>query len=134
MKIYLCNLSGNSISDVRYQSAIGSTTYVNATIESIDNGNALCFDIPTSIVKQATASNPLIIKVGLGYDTVNARVAYSNTYWNDEIDVAALLNSPLTVIYINDMASQVVKFKDLRKILNANANAVVATVESAFGE
>jgi len=134
MKIYLCNLSGNNISNVRYQSTIGSTTYVNATIESIDNGNALCFDIPTSIVKQATTSNPLTIKVGLEYDTVNAKVAYSNTYWNDEIDVAALLNSPLTVIYVNDMASQVVKFKDLRKILNANANAVVATVESAFGE
>lgn len=133
MNIYLCNLNNSNITRVQYQNGVGSTSYIDTTLKSLDNGKVLYFDVPTEIIKTATTT-PLTVKIGFGYDTLNAKVAYSSTYWNDEIDVTKLLASPLATNYVNDMASQVVKFKDLRKILKINADAVVATLESAFEE
>lgn len=133
MNIYLCNLNNSNITGVQYQNGVESTSYIDTALKSLDNGNTLYFDVPTDLIKTATIT-PLTIKIKFDDDTLDVKVAYSDTYWNDEIDVTKLLANPLAINYVNDMASQIVKFKDLRKILKINADAVVATLESAFEE
>jgi hypothetical protein len=134
MNIYLCNINESDISTVQYQSTPGSSVYTTVTVRSLDAGSVIYVDIPLDVLQQSNETGPLYLKVVLASSTVNVKLVYSTSYWNDEIDIPDIAADSSKIVYISDRASKIVRFKDLRKILSINADAITNTITQAFEE
>jgi len=134
MNIYLCNINESDISTVQYQSTPGSSVYTTVTVRSLDAGSVIYVDIPLDVLQQSNETVPLYLKVVLASSTVNVKLVYSTSYWNDEIDIPDIAADSSKIVYISDRASKIVRFKDLRKILSINADAITNTITQAFEE
>lgn len=133
MNIFLRNISPDDIASVNYEEVPGSTQ-LDGEVEVVltTDGDTAMVDIPVTILQQTTISTPMLLRITTtNSNTIDINLVYLSGSWNDEVDVVADANK---TVKLDVNASRPVKFKDLRKVLAVNTDAMLTTIEKAFEE
>ena len=133
MNIFLRNISPNDIASVNYEEVPGSTQLDGeAEVVLTTDGDTAMVDIPVNMLQQATTNTPMLLRITTtNSNTIDVNLVYLSGSWNDEVDVVADANK---TVKLDVNASRPVKFKDLRKVLAVNTDAMLTTIEKAFEE
>lgn len=133
MNIFLRNISPNDIASVNYEEVPGSTQLDGeAEVVLTTDGDTAMVDIPVNMLQQTTISTPMLLRITTtNSNTIDVNLVYMSGSWNDEVDVVADANK---TVKLDVNASRPVKFKDLRKVLAVNTDAMLTTIEKAFEE
>lgn len=133
MNIFLRNISPNDIASVNYEEVPGSTQLDGeAEVVLTTDGDTAMVDIPVNMLQQTTISTPMLLRITTtNSNTIDINLVYISGSWNDEVDVVADANK---TVKLDVNASRPVKFKDLRKVLAVNTDAMLTTIEQAFEE
>ena len=133
MNIFLRNISPDDIASVNYEEVPGSTQLDGeAEVVLTTDGATAMIDIPVNMLQQTTINTPMLLRITTtNNDTIDVNLVYMSGSWNDEVDVVADANK---TIKLDVNASRPVKFKDLRKVLAVNTDAMLTTIEKAFEE
>lgn len=133
MNIFLRNISPNDIASVNYEEVPGSTQLDGeAEVVLTTDGDTAMVDIPVNILQQTTINTPMLLRITTtNNNTIDVNLVYLSGSWNDEVDVVADANK---TVKLDVNASRPVKFKDLRKVLAVNTDAMLTTIEKAFEE
>ena len=133
MNIFLRNISPDDIASVNYEEVPGSTQLDGeAEVVLTTDGDTAMVDIPVNMLQQATISTPMLLRITTtNNNTIDVNLVYMSGSWNDEVDVVADANK---TVKLDVNASRPVKFKDLRKVLAVNTDAMLTTIEKAFEE
>ena len=133
MNIFLRNISPDDIASVNYEEVPGSTQLDGeAEVVLTTDGDTAMVDIPVTMLQQTTISTPMLLRITTtNNNTIDVNLVYVSGSWNDEVDVVADANK---TIKLDVNASRPVKFKDLRKVLAVNTDAMLTTIEKAFEE
>ena len=133
MNIFLRNISPNDIASVNYEEVPGSTQLDGeAEVVLTTDGDTAMVDIPVNMLQQTTTNTPMLLRITTtNSNTIDVNLVYLSGSWNDEVDVVADANK---TIKLDVNASRPVKFKDLRKVLAVNTDAMLTTIEQAFEE
>lgn len=133
MNIFLRNISPDDIASVNYEEVPGSTQLDGeAEVVLTTDGDTAMVDIPVNMLQQTTISTPMLLRITTtNSNTIDVNLVYMSGSWNDEVDVVADANK---TIKLDVNASRPVKFKDLRKVLAVNTDAMLTTIEKAFEE
>ena len=133
MNIFLRNISPDDIASVNYEEVPGSTQLDGeAEVVLTTDGDTAMVDIPVNMLQQTTISTPMLLRITTtNNNTIDVNLVYMSGYWNDEVDVVADANK---TVKLDVNASRPVKFKDLRKVLAVNTDAMLTTIEKAFEE
>lgn len=133
MNIFLRNISPNDIASVNYEEVPGSTQLDGeAEVVLTTDGDTAMVDIPVTMLQQTTINTPMLLRITTtNSNTIDVNLVYLSGSWNDEVDVVADANK---TIKLDVNASRPVKFKDLRKVLAVNTDAMLTTIEQAFEE
>ena len=133
MNIFLRNISPNDIASVNYEEVPGSTQLDGeAEVVLTTDGDTAMVDIPVNILQQTTINTPMLLRITTtNSNTIDVNLVYLSGSWNDEVDVVADANK---TVKLDVNASRPVKFKDLRKVLAVNTDAMLTTIEKAFEE
>lgn len=133
MNIFLRNISPDDIASVNYEEVPGSTQLDGeAEVVLTTDGDTAMVDIPVNMLQQTTISTPMLLRITTtNNNTIDVNLVYMSGSWNDEVDVVADANK---TIKLDVNASRPVKFKDLRKVLAVNTDAMLTTIEKAFEE
>lgn len=133
MNIFLRNISPNDIASVNYEEVPGSTQLDGSSeVVLTTDGDTAMVDIPVNMLQQTTISTPMLLRITTtNSNTIDVNLVYMSGSWNDEVDVVADANK---TIKLDVNASRPVKFKDLRKVLAVNTDAMLTTIEKAFEE
>ena len=133
MNIFLRNISPNDIASVNYEEVPGSTQLDGeAEVVLTTDGDTAMVDIPVNMLQQATTNTPMLLRITTtNSNTIDVNLVYVSGSWNDEVDVVADANK---TVKLDVNASRPVKFKDLRKVLAVNTDAMLTTIEKAFEE
>ena len=133
MNIFLRNISPDDIASVNYEEVPGSTQLDGeAEVVLTTDGATAMVDIPVNMLQQTTISTPMLLRITTtNNNTIDVNLVYMSGSWNDEVDVVADANK---TIKLDVNASRPVKFKDLRKVLAVNTDAMLTTIEKAFEE
>lgn len=133
MNIFLRNISPDDIASVNYEEVPGSTQLDGeAEVVLTTDGATAMVDIPVNMLQQTTISTPMLLRITTtNNNTIDVNLVYMSGSWNDEVDVVADANK---TVKLDVNASRPVKFKDLRKVLAVNTDAMLTTIEKAFEE
>ena len=133
MNIFLRNISPDNIASVNYEEVPGSTQLDGeAEVVLTTDGDTAMVDIPVNMLQQTTISTPMLLRITTtNSNTIDVNLVYMSGSWNDEVDVVADANK---TVKLDVNASRPVKFKDLRKVLAVNTDAMLTTIEKAFEE
>lgn len=133
MNIFLRNISPDDIASVNYEEVPGSTQLDGeAEVVLTTDGDTAMVDIPVNMLQQATISTPMLLRITTtNNNTIDVNLVYMSGSWNDEVDVVADANK---TVKLDVNASRPVKFKDLKKVLAVNTDAMLTTIEKAFEE
>jgi hypothetical protein len=133
MNIFLRNISPDDIASVNYEEVPGSTQLDGeAEVVLTTDGDTAMVDIPVNMLQQTTISTPMLLRITTtNNNTIDVNLVYMSGSWNDEVDVVADANK---TVKLDVNASRPVKFKDLRKVLAVNTDAMLTTIEKAFEE
>ena len=133
MNIFLRNISPDDIASVNYEEVPGSTQLDGeAEVVLTTDGDTAMVDIPVNMLQQTTISTPMLLRITTtNSNTIDVNLVYLSGSWNDEVDVVADANK---TVKLDVNASRPVKFKDLRKVLAVNTDAMLTTIEKAFEE
>lgn len=133
MNIFLRNISPNDIASVNYEEVPGSTQLDGeAEVVLTTDGDTAMVDIPVTMLQQTTINTPMLLRITTtNSNTIDVNLVYLSGSWNDEVDVVADANK---TVKLDVNASRPVKFKDLRKVLAVNTDAMLTTIEKAFEE
>lgn len=133
MNIFLRNISPDDIASVNYEEVPGSTQLDGeAEVVLTTDGATAMIDIPVNMLQQTTISTPMLLRITTtNSNTIDVNLVYMSGSWNDEVDVVADANK---TVKLDVNASRPVKFKDLRKVLAVNTDAMLTTIEKAFEE
>ena len=133
MNIFLRNISPDDIASVNYEEVPGSTQLDGeAEVVLTTDGDTAMVDIPVNMLQQTTISTPMLLRITTtNNNTIDVNLVYASGSWNDEVDVVTDANK---TIKLDVNASRPVKFKDLRKVLAVNTDAMLTTIEKAFEE
>ena len=133
MNIFLRNISPDDIASVNYEEVPGSTQLDGeAEVVLTTDGDTAMVDIPVNMLQQTTISTPMLLRITTtNNNTIDVNLVYMSGFWNDEVDVVADANK---TVKLDVNASRPVKFKDLRKVLAVNTDAMLTTIEKAFEE
>lgn len=133
MNIFLRNISPNDIASVNYEEVPGSTQLDGSSeVVLTTDGDTAMVDIPVNMLQQTTISTPMLLRITTtNNNTIDVNLVYMSGSWNDEVDVVADANK---TVKLDVNASRPVKFKDLRKVLAVNTDAMLTTIEKAFEE
>lgn len=133
MNIFLRNISPNDIASVNYEEVPGSTQLDGeAEVVLTTDGDTAMVDIPVNMLQQTTINTPMLLRITTtNSNTIDVNLVYMSGSWNDEVDVVADANK---TVKLDVNASRPVKFKDLRKVLAVNTDAMLTTIEKAFEE
>lgn len=133
MNIFLRNISPDDIASVNYEEVPGSTQLDGeAEVVLTTDGDTAMVDIPVNMLQQTTISTPMLLRITTTTNnTIDVNLVYMSGSWNDEVDVVADANK---TVKLDVNASRPVKFKDLRKVLAVNTDAMLTTIEKAFEE
>ena len=133
MNIFLRNISPDDIASVNYEEVPGSTQLDGeAEVVLTTDGATAMVDIPVNMLQQATISTPMLLRITTtNNNTIDVNLVYMSGSWNDEVDVVADANK---TVKLDVNASRPVKYKDLRKVLAVNTDAMLTTIEKAFEE
>lgn len=133
MNIFLRNISPDDIASVNYEEVPGSTQLDGeAEVVLTTDGDTAMVDIPVNMLQQTTISTPMLLRITTtNSNTIDINLVYMSGSWNDEVDVVADANK---TVKLDVNASRPVKFKDLRKVLAVNTDAMLTTIEKAFEE
>lgn len=133
MNIFLRNISPNDIASVNYEEVPGSTQLDGeAEVVLTTDGDTAMVDIPVNMLQQTTINTPMLLRITTtNNNTIDVNLVYLSGSWNDEVDVVADANK---TVKLDVNASRPVKFKDLRKVLAVNTDAMLTTIEKAFEE
>lgn len=133
MNIFLRNISPDDITSVNYEEVPGSTQLDGeAEVVLTTDGDTAMVDIPVNMLQQTTINTPMLLRITTtNSNTIDVNLVYMSGSWNDEVDVVADANK---TIKLDVNASRPVKFKDLRKVLAVNTDAMLTTIEKAFEE
>ena len=133
MNIFLRNISPDNIASVNYEEVPGSTQLDGeAEVVLTTDGDTAMVDIPVTMLQQTTISTPMLLRITTtNSNTIDVNLVYMSGSWNDEVDVVADANK---TVKLDVNASRPVKFKDLRKVLAVNTDAMLTTIEKAFEE
>lgn len=133
MNIFLRNISPNDIASVNYEEVPGSTQLDGeAEVVLTTDGDTAMVDIPVNMLQQTTINTPMLLRITTtNNNTIDVNLVYMSGSWNDEVDVVADANK---TVKLDVNASRPVKFKDLRKVLAVNTDAMLTTIEKAFEE
>lgn len=133
MNIFLRNISPDDIASVNYEEVPGSTQLDGeAEVVLTTDGDTAMVDIPVTMLQQTTINTPMLLRITTtNNNTIDVNLVYVSGSWNDEVDVVADANK---TIKLDVNASRPVKFKDLRKVLAVNTDAMLTTIEKAFEE
>lgn len=133
MNIFLRNISPDDIASVNYEEVPGSTQLDGeAEVVLTTDGDTAMVDIPVTMLQQTTINTPMLLRITTtNNNTIDVNLVYVSGSWNDEVDVVADANK---TIKLDVNASRPVKFKDLRKVLAVNTDAMLTTIEKVFEE
>lgn len=133
MNIFLRNISPDDITSVNYEEVPGSTQLDGSSeVVLTTDGDTAMVDIPVNMLQQTTISTPMLLRITTtNNNTIDVNLVYMSGSWNDEVDVVADANK---TVKLDVNASRPVKFKDLRKVLAVNTDAMLTTIEKAFEE
>ena len=133
MNIFLRNISPNDIASVNYEEVPGSTQLDGeAEVVLTTDGDTAMVDIPVNMLQQTTTNTPMLLRITTtNSNTIDVNLVYVSGSWNDEVDVVADADK---TVKLDVNASRPVKFKDLRKVLAVNTDAMLTTIEKAFEE
>lgn len=132
MNIFLRNISPDDIASVNYEEVPGSTQLDGeAEVVLTTDGATAMIDIPVNMLQQTTINTPMLLRITTTNNTIDVNLVYMSGSWNDEVDVVADANK---TVKLDVNASRPVKFKDLRKVLAVNTDAMLTTIEKAFEE
>lgn len=133
MNIFLRNISADDIASVNYEEVPGSTQLDGESeVVLTTDGDTAMIDIPVNMLQQTTTNTPMLLRITTtNNDTIDINLVYVSGSWNDEVDVVADANK---VVKLDVNASRPVKFKDLKKVLAVNTDAMLTTIEEAFEE
>lgn len=133
MNIFLRNISADDIASVNYEEVPGSTQLDGSSeVVLTTDGDTAMVDIPVNMLQQTTINTPMLLRITTtNSNTIDINLVYVSGSWNDEVDVVADANK---TIKLDVNASRPVKFKDLRKVLAVNTDAMLTTIEKAFEE
>ena len=133
MNIFLRNISPDDIASVNYEEVPGSTQLDGeAEVVLTTDGDTAMVDIPVNMLQQTTINTPMLLRITTtNNNTIDVNLVYASGSWNDEVDVVADANK---TVKLDVNASRPVKFKDLRKVLAVNTDAMLTTIEKAFEE
>lgn len=133
MNIFLRNISPDDIASVNYEEVPGSTQLDGSSeVVLTTDGDTAMVDISVNMLQQATISTPMLLRITTtNNNTIDVNLVYMSGSWNDEVDVVADANK---TVKLDVNASRPVKFKDLRKVLAVNTDAMLTTIEKAFEE
>lgn len=133
MNIFLRNISPDDIASVNYEEVPGSTQLDGeAEVVLTTDGDTAMIDIPVNMLQHTTISTPMLLRITTtNSNTIDVNLVYMSGSWNDEVDVVADANK---TVKLDVNASRPVKFKDLRKVLAVNTDAMLTTIEKAFEE
>lgn len=133
MNIFLRNISPDDIASVNYEEVPGSTQLDGSSeVVLTTDGDTAMVDIPVNMLQQTTISTPMLLRITTtNSNTIDINLVYMSGSWNDEVDVVADANK---TVKLDVNASRPVKFKDLRKVLAVNTDAMLTTIEKAFEE
>lgn len=133
MNIFLRNISPDDIASVNYEEVPGSTQLDGSSeVVLTTDGDTAMVDIPVNMLQQTTISTPMLLRITTtNNNTIDVNLVYMSGSWNDEVDVVADANK---TIKLDVNASRPVKFKDLRKVLAVNTDAMLTTIEKVFEE
>lgn len=133
MNIFLRNISPDDIASVNYEEVPGSTQLDGSSeVVLTTDGDTAMVDIPVNMLQQTTISTPMLLRITTtNSNTIDVNLVYMSGSWNDEVDVVADANK---TVKLDVNASRPVKFKDLRKVLAVNTDAMLTTIEKAFEE
>lgn len=133
MNIFLRNISPDDIASVNYEEVPGSTQLDGSSeVVLTTDGDTAMIDIPVTMLQQTTISTPMLLRITTtNSNTIDVNLVYMSGSWNDEVDVVADANK---TVKLDVNASRPVKFKDLRKVLAVNTDAMLTTIEKAFEE
>ena len=133
MNIFLRNISPDDIASVNYEEVPGSTQLDGeAEVVLTTDGYIAMVDIPVTMLQQTTINTPMLLRITTtNNNTIDVNLVYVSGSWNDEVDVVADANK---TIKLDVNASRPVKFKDLRKVLAVNTDAMLTTIEKVFEE
>jgi len=133
MNIFLRNISPDDIASVNYEEVPGSTQLDGeAEVVLTTDGATAMVDIPVNMLQQTTINTPMLLRITTtNNNTIDVNLVYMSGSWNDEVDVVADANK---TVKLDVNASRPVKFKDLRKVLAVNTDAMLTTIEKAFEE
>lgn len=133
MNIFLRNISPDDIASVNYEEVPGSTQLDGSSeVVLTTDGDTAMVDIPVNMLQQTTISTPMLLRITTtNNNTIDVNLVYLSGSWNDEVDVVADANK---TVKLDVNASRPVKFKDLRKVLAVNTDAMLTTIEKAFEE
>lgn len=133
MNIFLRNISPDDIASVNYEEVPGSTQLDGSSeVVLTTDGDTAMVDIPVNMLQQTTISTPMLLRITTtNNNTIDVNLVYMSGSWNDEVDVVADANK---TVKLDVNASRPVKFKDLRKVLAVNTDAMLTTIEKAFEE
>ena len=133
MNIFLRNISPNDIASVNYEEVPGSTQLDGeAEVVLTTDGDTAMVDIPVNMLQQTTTNTPMLLRITTtNSNTIDVNLVYLSGSWNDEVDVVADADK---TVKLDVNASRPVKFKDLRKVLAVNTDAMLTTIEKAFEE
>lgn len=133
MNIFLRNISPDDIASVNYEEVPGSTQLDGeAEVVLTTDGDTAMVDIPVNMLQQTTISTPMLLRITTtNNNTIDVNLVYMSGSWNDEVDVVADANK---TVKLDVNASRPVKFKDLKKVLAVNTDAMLTTIEKAFEE
>jgi hypothetical protein len=133
MNIFLRNISPDDIASVNYEEVPGSTQLDGSSeVVLTTDGDTAMVDIPVNMLQQTTISTPMLLRITTtNSNTIDVNLVYMSGSWNDEVDVVADANK---TVKLDVNASRPVKFKDLRKVLAVNTDAMLTTIEKVFEE
>ena len=133
MNIFLRNISPDDIASVNYEEVPGSTQLDGeAEVVLTTDGDTAMVDIPVTMLQQTTISTPMLLRITTtNNNTIDVNLVYASGSWNDEVDVVTDANK---TVKLDVNASRPVKFKDLRKVLAVNTDAMLTTIEKVFEE
>ena len=133
MNIFLRNISPDDIASVNYEEVPGSTQLDGeAEVVLTTDGDTAMVDIPVTMLQQTTINTPMLLRITTtNNNTIDVNLVYASGSWNDEVDVVTDANK---TVKLDVNASRPVKFKDLRKVLAVNTDAMLTTIEKVFEE
>lgn len=133
MNIFLRNISPDDIASVNYEEVPGSTQLDGSSeVVLTTDGDTAMVDIPVNMLQQTTINTPMLLRITTtNNNTIDVNLVYMSGSWNDEVDVVADANK---TVKLDVNASRPVKFKDLRKVLAINTDAMLTTIEKVFEE